>query len=94
MQKSNTLIYINSQGRNTRTGRLSPSQFRFFKPMTQKERGRWLNKLYNLDNIAYTSIYDENFVDPCSQYEDYSHATVVDIIQVIHEALKELYAEI
>jgi hypothetical protein len=93
--KPDTIIYINSKGRNTRSGKLSPAQLKFFKPMTQKQRGVWLNRLYNIENVKYFSnIYDENFKDPCAQSIECNGSNIVDIIQVIHESLKEVYAEV
>lgn len=88
----NTLVFINSKGKPSRSPRLSPAQLKFFKALSQVERGVWLNRLYQLESKhrprGVLSIYDEDFKAPSIDYKD--AGTPVDILDAVHESLKDL----
>ena len=88
-----TLIYINSKGKNSRTGKLSPKQFRWLKPLSQEERGKWLQKIYEIESKERKRIYDENFEDPTAIHTD-CEGEPVDVCDLIHQSLEEYQTEV
>lgn len=89
---SNVLVYKNSKGQSTKTGRLSPKQFRWLRPLTQEERGKWLQKLYEIESKERKRIYDENFEDPTIIHTDES-GEPIDICDMIHQSMEEYQPE-
>ena len=92
--RGQTLVYINSKGQSSKTGRLAPSQYRWLKQMSQKERGKWMDIVYEkkLDQPRRKPIYDEEFKDPTNINLEECSDDCVDIEDVIHREMEELNA--
>lgn len=87
--KGQTLVYINSKGQSSKTGRLAPKQFRFLKLLTQEERRKYVEMMRAKypEECQRISIYDEEWEPPTMDYEYDGES--VDILDAIHAALKE-----
>lgn len=92
--KGQTLVYINSKGQSSKTGKLSPPQYKWLKQMSQKERGKWMDIIYEkkLDQPRRKPIYDEEFKYPTNINLEEFEGDSVDIEDVIHRELEELNA--
>lgn len=87
--KGQTLVYINSKGQSSKTGRLAPKQFKFLKPLTQEERRKYVEMMRAKypEDCKRISIYDEDWEPPSINYTNGGEP--VDILDAIHAAFKE-----
>ena len=63
------------------------------KPLTQKERGNWLQNIYEIESKERKRIYDENFEDPTAIHTD-CEGEPIDICDIIHQSMEEYQPEI